>query len=205
MSDRAEAPRSSSRRWFLQGAVAGGAALIVAACSRGKSNSRQSSATTTSTAATKVGGPYPAKVDVGTVDHIRASVAAAGKPRYFAQARGYVGEYPAEFANAAQGVYPPEVLPVLAAGLVVLHQQCPHLGCRVPFCESSQYFECPCHTARFSRVGEYRAGPAPRGMALMGATITDGRLVVDPATTYPGLSIGTDTTNQKPAGPYCVG
>ena len=30
-------------------------------------------------------------------------------------------------------------------GYVALYQKCVHLGCRVPWCTSSQWFECPCH------------------------------------------------------------
>ena len=48
--------------------------------------------------------------------------------------------------------------------IVALSEKCTHLGCRVPFCQSSGQFECPCHGTVFNRVGEYRAGPAPRGM-----------------------------------------
>ena len=47
---------------------------------------------------------------------------------------------------------------------IALSEKCTHLGCRVPFCESSGRFECPCHGSKFSRSGEYVAGPAPRGM-----------------------------------------
>ena len=33
----------------------------------------------------------------------------------------------------------------MEAGVVALYQKCVHLGCRVPWCTSSQWFECPCH------------------------------------------------------------
>ena len=33
--------------------------------------------------------------------------------------------------------------------LFALSQKCPHLGCHVPFCESSGRFECPCHGSVF--------------------------------------------------------
>ncbi|MDH5519066.1 MAG: Rieske 2Fe-2S domain-containing protein, partial [Acidimicrobiia bacterium] len=29
--------------------------------------------------------------------------------------------------------------------IVALSESCTHLGCRVPYCESSNRFECPCH------------------------------------------------------------
>ena len=43
-------------------------------------------------------------------------------------------------------------------------QKCPHLGCRVPECATSQWFECQCHGSQYNRAGEKKAGPAPRGM-----------------------------------------
>ncbi len=44
-----------------------------------------------------------------------------------------------------------------------LYQRCVHLGCRVPFCNSSKWFECPCHGSKYNEAGEYQLGPAPRG------------------------------------------
>lgn len=177
--------------------------MIAAACSRGHSRSNNRLPASSST--TGPSFPLGPTLDVGAVDDIRASVTSEAAPWYVAGARAYVSVFPSELANDVDGVYPAEVIPVLAEGLVVLHQKCPHLGCRVPFCETSQFFECPCHAARFDRAGEYRAGPSPRGMSLMSAKINNGRLVLEPGTTFPGLPIGTDTTKQDPAGPYCVG
>ena len=48
--------------------------------------------------------------------------------------------------------------------IFALSQKCPHLGCHVPYCESSGRFECPCHGSIYDLAGEYIAGPAPRGM-----------------------------------------
>ena len=42
--------------------------------------------------------------------------------------------------------------------VVALWWRCPHLGCRVPWCESAGEFECPCHGSTFNRLGEYRSG-----------------------------------------------
>jgi hypothetical protein len=42
-------------------------------------------------------------------------------------------------------------------------------------------------------------------MDLMKASIVNGRLVIDTGTIYPGVRVGTDTTHQAPAGPFCVG
>ena len=54
--------------------------------------------------------------------------------------------------------------PACERASIALYQKCPHLGCRVPQCVSSQWFECPCHGSQYNRVGEKKGGPAPRGM-----------------------------------------
>ena len=46
--------------------------------------------------------------------------------------------------------------------LFALSQKCPHLGCRIPFCESSGHFECPCHGSKYDIGGEWIQGPAPQ-------------------------------------------
>ena len=55
-------------------------------------------------------------------------------------------------------------LPGMEAGVTALYQKCVHLGCRVPECLTSQWFECPCHGSQYNRVGEKKGGPAPRGL-----------------------------------------
>ena len=66
--------------------------------------------------------------------------------------------------EGAEGVRRRRSSPGMAQGYVALYQKCPHLGCRVPWCQTSQWFECPCHGSKYNRVGEKRGGPAPRGM-----------------------------------------
>ena len=58
-----------------------------------------------------------------------------------------------------------DALPMLEAGVIVLYQRCTHLGCRVPWCATSQWFECPCHGAKFDQIGEHRhrSGAARHG------------------------------------------
>ena len=189
-----------SRRSFLREGLTGLIAFVVVGCSPRHRRSLVLPAPTTTTQGFRGFGD---RLDAGNVDDIATAIAAAHAPRYLPEARAYVSPFPASKAPVP-GVYPAELAPVLEAGLVVLYQRCTHLGCRVPWCASSQYFECPCHDAKFDRVGEQRAGPAPRGMDLMKASIERGRLVIDTGTIYPGVPIGTDTTHQSPAGPFCV-
>jgi cytochrome b6-f complex iron-sulfur subunit len=88
---------------------------------------------------------------------------------------------------------------------VALYQKCPHLGCRVPSCDSSQWFECPCHGSQYNRVGEKKAGPAPRGMDHFAVTVSNGVVSIDTAQVIPGAPIGTNTTGQEAEGPHCIG
>lgn len=39
-------------------------------------------------------------------------------------------------------------------------RKCTHLGCTIGFREKEGYFECPCHSSRFSPRGEVLQGPA---------------------------------------------
>jgi len=93
----------------------------------------------------------------------------------------------------------------MSAGVIALYQKCPHLGCRVPECKTSQWFECPCHGAQYNRVGEKKGGPAPRGMDRFGVSVSNGFVVIDTGTVFGGPPIGTNTTGQEAEGPHCVG
>ena len=97
------------------------------------------------------------------------------------------------------------VIAGMEAGIVALYQKCPHLGCRVPECATSQWFECPCHGSQFNRVGEKKGGPAPRGMDRFGVSVANGIVVVDTGSVFGGPPIGTNTTGQEAEGPHCVG
>lgn len=89
--------------------------------------------------------------------------------------------------------------------VVALSWKCPHLGCRVPWCESSGEFECPCHGSVFNRIGEYREGPAPRGMDRYAVSVVDGVLVVDTSTVITGPPPGAESIDEPPTGPRCTG
>jgi len=86
-----------------------------------------------------------------------------------------------------------------------VYQKCPHLGCRVPFCDSSQRFECPCHGSKFNLKGEYLAGPAPRGMDRFPIQVKVDQVVVDTGTVIEGPARGILTMPSEPAGPSCLG
>ena len=88
--------------------------------------------------------------------------------------------------------------------LFALSQKCPHLGCQVPFCESSGRFECPCHGSVFDIGGEWIAGPAPRGMDRYPVAVRGGVLVADTSTLESGPDRGAKTYFSPPKGPTCV-
>jgi Rieske Fe-S protein len=83
--------------------------------------------------------------------------------------------------------------------IVALWQKCPHLGCRVAWCESAGEFECACHGSKFNRAGEVRSGPSPRGMDRF-AVNADGELVeVDTGVIIEGAAAGTAESIDEPA------
>lgn len=90
--------------------------------------------------------------------------------------------------------------------VVALWQRCPHLGCRVSWCESAGEFECPCHGSSFNRAGEVRTGPAPRGMDRFAVEITgDGVVRVDTGTISQGAPPGEETLDEPRRGTGCSG
>ncbi len=148
-------------------------------------------------------GGFGATFEVGSVDDIVSQINATGQPYYYGAGRFYVVQYDGTGVDEDLRVdY--ETQGVLADGLMALYQRCVHLGCRVPFCQVSQWFECPCHGSKYSRAGEYKQGPAPRGLDRFKIKIEGGQVLVDTSALNLGPPRGTDTTNQNPEGPFCV-
>ena len=150
-------------------------------------------------------GGFGGKVRVGKRDEILGSIRSSGGFFYAAEAKSWITEYPAGALPKGEAAYQPALLPGMEAGLIALWQKCPHLGCRVPDCKSSQWFECPCHGSQYNRVGEKKAGPAPRGMDHFALIVSpNGDVVIDTGTPFSGVPIGTNTTRQEAEGPHCV-
>jgi cytochrome b6-f complex iron-sulfur subunit len=150
-------------------------------------------------------GGFGSKIRVGNVSDILAKIAAGKGFLYLAEGRMWITAYPSAAVEKAKGIYPPAVLPGMEAGVVALYQKCPHLGCRVPSCQTSQWFECPCHGSQYNQAGEKKGGPAPRGMDRFAMDVTGGVLTVDTGQIFQGPPIGTNTTGQEAEGPHCVG
>jgi cytochrome b6-f complex iron-sulfur subunit len=143
-------------------------------------------------------GGFGSVIDLGlSPDAVKQQIQADRQPFYFGAGRFYLVAYEGEGADT---VYPG----LTAEGLMALYQKCVHLGCRVPFCQQSQWFECPCHGSKYNRAGEYRDGPAPRGMDRFAVTVQNGIVQVDTSQIVLGPPRGTNTTGQNPEGPFCV-
>jgi cytochrome b6-f complex iron-sulfur subunit len=151
-------------------------------------------------------GGFGGQVPVGKLGAIRDGIKSGGGFFYAPEARSWITEYPSEALPVARTIYPDNLLTAMEAGIVVLSQKCPHLGCRVPECATSQWFECQCHGSQYNRVGEKKAGPAPRGMDRHPASISaSGEVTIDTGTVVPGPAIGVNTTGQEAEGPHCTG
>nr|MDQ3305843.1 ubiquinol-cytochrome c reductase iron-sulfur subunit [Actinomycetota bacterium] len=153
----------------------------------------------------KVGGGFGSEINVGSLDDVLATISESREPFYVPEGRFYINPYPPSAVEASASAYGPSLLPGLQAGVIALYQKCPHLGCRVPWCLTSQWFECPCHGSQYNRVGQKKGGPAPRGMDMFAITVDGGQIRVDTGTIVDGVPIGTNTTGQEAEGPNCVG
>jgi cytochrome b6-f complex iron-sulfur subunit len=145
-------------------------------------------------------GGFGSQIAAGNVQDILNELA-EGNPVYNGTGRfyivGYNGRPTADVDYQAEGV--------AAQGIMPLYQRCVHLGCRVPFCAESKWFECPCHGSKYNGAGEYKLGPAPRGMDRFKVTVDgSGNVTVDTSSIELGPPRGTDTINRPQAGPFCV-
>jgi len=150
-------------------------------------------------------GGFGSKIRVGKIPDIQAAITANKGFYYVPEGRMWVVGYPQAALEKAAKVYPPAIMTGLQQGVLALYQKCPHLGCRVPSCPTSQWFECPCHGSQYNQAGEKKGGPAPRGMDRFAMEVSDNVLTVDTGNVIQGPPIGTNTTGQEAEGPHCVG
>lgn len=145
-------------------------------------------------------GGFGSVIDIGlTPEDVKSEIEQSRQPFYFGAGRFYLVQYtgddPEDFYEG-----------FVAEGLMALFQKCVHLGCRVPFCDQSQWFECPCHGSKYNLAGEYRDGPAPRGLDRFPLSIGEnGTVVVDTSNPQQnGPPRGYVTVQRDPEGPFCV-
>jgi cytochrome b6-f complex iron-sulfur subunit len=152
----------------------------------------------------QLGGGFGSKIRLRMSD-IDGKIADGDGFAYYPEGRMWVTHYPAGAVAKARAVYSPPELAGMEAGYIALYQKCVHLGCRVPSCPTSQWFECGCHGSQYNQVGEKKGGPAPRGLDRFVMSVEGDFLVVDTSIIIQGPPIGTNTTGQEAQGPHCVG
>jgi cytochrome b6-f complex iron-sulfur subunit len=143
-------------------------------------------------------GGFGAVIDLGLPpEAVKSQIDSDRLPFYFGAGRFYLVNYAGDAADTTYSG-------LVGEGLMALYQKCVHLGCRVPFCQVSQWFECPCHGSKYNRAGEYTDGPAPRSMDRFRVFIENGTVNVDTSEVILGPPRGTNTIQQEPEGPFCV-
>ena len=152
----------------------------------------------------QLGVGFGAVINIGSTTSVDTKIAEGAGFAYYPEGRMWVTKYPSAALPSARRVYTQE-LPGMEAGFTALYQKCPHLGCRVPECKASQWFECQCHGSQYNRNGEKKGGPAPRGLDRFPLAVTSGNVSVNTGIVITGPPIGTNTTGQEAEGPHCVG
>jgi cytochrome b6-f complex iron-sulfur subunit len=149
----------------------------------------------------KVTGGFGSDVDAGEIGEILVKLTAADGsviPLFIPEARAYI--VPIDDANLSAQFKDRNVA---LSGVTALYQRCVHLGCRVPWCATSQGFECPCHGSKYDSVGEYFAGPAPRNLDRFEIEVKDDRLIIKT-----GAIVETPRAPVRsvayPQGPSCI-
>jgi cytochrome b6-f complex iron-sulfur subunit len=142
---------------------------------------------------------FGTKIKAGTKSKIDADITANKGYSYVPDGRFYLVPY--DESKDRQGLYKS----VSGGGYMALYQRCVHLGCRVPWCETSQWWECPCHGSKYNQAGEYKEGPAPRGLDRFAVLASGDQITVDTSKIISGPPRGTNTTGQELEGPHCVG
>ena len=141
---------------------------------------------------------------VGTVRDVRARLA-RDRRIYVPDARAYLMPIDGADAPSLKSFLTKDELSGASYGFVALHQKCPHLGCRIPYCDSSGWFECPCHGSQFAATSDRRGGPAPSGMSRRTVVVRGGRVGIDVSTLHTGFSAATRVSDNGATGPHCVG
>jgi cytochrome b6-f complex iron-sulfur subunit len=143
---------------------------------------------------------FGARIPMGTADELLGEIEANEGRFEFPEGRSLVVRY--DPSLDPEGQYA-EI--TNNTGIMALYQRCVHLGCKVPWCAESQWWECPCHGSKYNRWGEWQSGPAPRGLDRFLVEEVDGQVVVDTSTIISGPSRTASVLNQPPEGPHCQG
>ncbi|MCH8899151.1 MAG: ubiquinol-cytochrome c reductase iron-sulfur subunit [Acidobacteria bacterium] len=147
-------------------------------------------------------GGFGSEVNAGKIEDLKiAALTEDGRvqPVVIAAAQAYVVPVQGSLEGSSF-----DGLPVVAAGFMALWHRCVHLGCRVPECDTSLGFECPCHGSKYNFHGEYEDGPAPRNMDRFLVSISeDNELIIDTGTVIETARASVKTV-EYPEGPTCI-
>ncbi len=150
-----------------------------------------------------VRGGFGADIDLGDADELLAAVRlpdGSVSPLFWAEARAWI--VPANDEDIAGSQFADNG--TVVAGLTAIFMTCPHLGCRVPWCDSSKGFECGCHGSKYNALGEYEAGPAPRNMDRFIVELTDKNRLIAKTGSLINTSRASDKSVKYPQGPSCI-
>lgn len=178
-----------TRRAMLLGTAASVVALL-AGCGRGSA-------------------PSAASTGPATFDPQRAPALpelASMEPEYVEDARTFLVAVPPALRARARALLASEVHEGVEAGLLGLFDVCPSDQIQLRFCETSRWFDCPACGSKFDTLGGYRAGPAPRGMAMFGLSVgdePDREVSIRRHPELPGLPRDAHLATIEPAGPFC--
>ncbi|MGH9196178.1 MAG: ubiquinol-cytochrome c reductase iron-sulfur subunit, partial [Acidimicrobiia bacterium] len=136
-------------------------------------------------------------------DEIKSRLLSSRTPEFISDGRFWLMAFEGD-AKRAAGVDALAKAGAVETGIVAMYRKCPHLGCSVPWCAPAKWFECPCHGSKYSINGEYRDGPAPRGLDRFPVEIKGGKIVVDTAQRIEGPPRGVVTSQPQPEGEHCV-
>lgn len=158
----------------------------------------------------KLKGGFGTPISAGALEALKAEVVDGARlvPKFIPAAQSWVVPFPMSSLPGSSF----EATPFVVAGgesdgigLMALWQRCVHLGCRVPSCESSQGFECPCHGSKYNGHGEYSAGPAPRNLDRFAVSVdAAGEFIIETGTVVQ-TARAKQYTIAYPQGPFCVG
>src|SRR5262249_44186668 len=62
---------------------------------------------------------------------------------------------------------------------LVIWARCSHASCSVDWQESDKTFVCPCHGGKFDAAGKNTAGPPPRPLERLTASVVNGALFIE--------------------------
>lgn len=153
----------------------------------------------------RVGEGFGVEIAIGPAADLLAQIEAERAPLHFPQGRLYVIKWEPNVPGAQAAYGDHHVQLSDDVGLMALFHTCVHLGCMVPWCQTSQWFECPCHGSKYNRWGEWVGGPASRGLDRFPSRIDDdGNFLADTGTLLTGPGRTARVLQQQAEGPACI-